>query len=238
MRSWALKPSTAQNRTPWHARQCGARVDAGGRLPAGSKDPRVFVRVHQWSRIMKTKSAYVRYSGALAVALLAFSFNLGTTNAVRADELVELTPATKPMVLNLSLSAAAESEAISACTAEVAAEFCECPVTVVQTAAEPSEAKDDTRAIEAAAEPAEVDAAPPGSEAAAEPEKPEAAVETISSEAAAEPVEAAATKTEPTLTIVAAAEQAADSDEVEYAGSLPNTGAAIIWYPEVEVSIP
>jgi chemotaxis protein histidine kinase CheA len=183
---------------------------------------------------MKTKSAYV-YSGALAVALLAFSFNLGTTNAVRADELVELTPATETMVLNVGLSA---SEAISACTAEVVAEFCECPVTVVQAAAEPSEAKDDTPVIEAAAEPAEVDAAPPGSEAAAEPEIPEAAVETIPSEAAAEPVEAAATETEPTLTTAAAAEPAADSDEVEHTGSLPNTGAAIIWYPEVEVSIP
>jgi hypothetical protein len=187
---------------------------------------------------MKTKSAYVRYSGALAVALLAFSFNLGTTNAVRADELVELTPATETMVRNVGLSAAAEMEAISACTAEVIAEFCECPVTVVQAAAEPSEAKDDTPVIEAAAEPAKVDAAPPGSEAAAEPEKPEAAVETIPSEAAAEPVEAAATETEPTLTTAAAAEPAADSDEVEHTGSLPNTGAAIVWYPEVEVSIP
>jgi hypothetical protein len=56
---------------------------------------------------MKTKSACVRYSGALVVALLAFSFNLGTTNAVRADKLVELTPATETMVLNVGLSAAA-----------------------------------------------------------------------------------------------------------------------------------
>src|SRR5262245_24749238 len=107
---------------------------------------------------MKTKSAYVRYSGALALALLAFSFNLGTTNGVRADELVELTPATETTVRNVGLSAAAESEAISACTAEVVAEFCECPVTVVQAAAEPREAKDDTPVIEAVTKPAEVDA--------------------------------------------------------------------------------
>jgi len=244
---------------------------------------------------MKTsvKSALVRHSGAVAVALLAFSFSFGGSHVVRAQDpevssLSELVfaPILKAVEgieqrlsnveATLGLFAASfNSEHLvtrQICIAdESGAQTCitkaqldsvlasmthaELPkpspvaVAIAETpVAEPTTEAAAEPAGEAIAEPASETAAAPAADPAAAPAaeptlEPTAEHATAPTEPTAERVETAAVEEPAPATITNTTtdeivENNAESQNLEQTGSLPEPGAALIWHPEVETSIP
>jgi hypothetical protein len=219
---------------------------------------------------MKTsvKSAVVRHSSALAVALLAFSFSLGSSDVVRAQDPEVSTPSLSELVFapfmkavevieqrlssveaTLGLFASSfNSEHIvtkKLCIADEAGEQ-----TCITKAQLDAVLTIMTHAETTPASPAVVEtaAAPVATEAAAEPAVAGSA-ETIVAEAVTEqpaanaeppaaPADSATVEETPATPPVEAVEAGSDQQDTEPTGSLPNSGAATIWYPEVEVSIP
>jgi hypothetical protein len=91
-------------------------------------------------------------------------------------------------------------------------------------APKPTEATVQAAAETPAAEPVIV------AEAAVEPE--------IAAQPSAEPVEAAVEEPVQTTNTEQQVEIAPESTEAEHTGSLPAPGAALIWYPDVETTLP
>jgi hypothetical protein len=221
---------------------------------------------------MKTsvKSALVRHSGALAVALLAFSFSLGSSDAVRAQDPEVSTPSLSELVFapfmkavegieqrlanlesTLGLFASSfNSEHIvtkKLCIADEAGEqtcITKAQLDAVLTIMTHAEATPASPAVVEAA------AAPTVTEAAAEPAVAGSAETTVAEAVTEEPAANAAEtpaapaesatieETAPATPPVEAVEAGTDQQDTEPTGSLPNSGAATIWYPEVETSIP
>jgi hypothetical protein len=203
---------------------------------------------------MKTsvESALVRHSGALAVALLAFSFSLGGSDAVRAQDPEVSTPSLSEMVFapimkavegieqrlsNIEATWGLFKASFSSdhmvtrqlCIAdESGAQTCitKAQLDVVLATMTHAEAPLPTEAaVQAAAETPAVEPVVVA-EAAAQPE--------TAGELSAEPVEIAA---EAIITTTEQIENAPEAIEADRTGSLPEPGAALIWYPDVETTI-
>jgi FtsZ-interacting cell division protein ZipA len=205
---------------------------------------------------MKTsvKSALVRHSGALAIALLAFSFS--GSHAVRAQDPEVSTPTLSEMVFAPIMKAVegieqrlsnieatwalfkvsfnsdhmvtrqlciADDSGAQTCITKAQLDIVLATMTHAE-APKPTEATVQAAAETPAAEPVIV------AEAAVEPE--------IAAQPSAEPVEAAVEEPVQTTNTEQQVEIAPESTEAEHTGSLPAPGAALIWYPDVETTLP
>jgi hypothetical protein len=202
---------------------------------------------------MKTsvKSALVRHSGALAIALLAFSFS--GSHTVRAQDPEVSTPSLSEMVFAPIMKAVEGIEQrLSNLEATwglfkvsfnsdhmVTQKLCIADESGAQTCI----TKAQLDIVLASLKPAETHAeAPLPTEALAQaPAETPAAEPAIEPEPAVEPTTVPAERAaveEPAPVIVAEVEATPESNDIEHTGSLPEPGAALIWYPEVETTLP
>jgi hypothetical protein len=207
---------------------------------------------------MSIKSAFAHRSGAFAVALLALSFSVGGSYVVRAEDPEVSISSLREMVVEPIMKAVSgleqrltnleEGLALFAASFSshqiITRELCVSDDSGAQTCI--SKAQLDTLIkVMAHADVKEVDvkepAVTPAEEATAIPaERAEINAETEIA-ATAEPVETVETlaATEPTESVNN--EQLAKEDqEIEATGSvtIPSSGAALVWYPNVEISSP
>jgi hypothetical protein len=205
---------------------------------------------------MKTSvtSALVRHSGALAIALLAFSFS--GSHAVRAQDPEVSTPSLSEMVFAPIMKAVEGIEQrlsnLEATWGLFKANFSSDHMVTQKLciADDSGEQTCITKAqldlVLASLKPAETHAEAPlpaaPAVAQAPAEMPAAAEPAIEPEPAAElatvPAEHAVTEDATTTVTTAEIEASPESNDVEHTGSLPEPGAALISYPEVETILP
>jgi hypothetical protein len=197
------------------------------------------------------KSVLVRHSGALAVAMLALSFSFGSSTVVRAEEPETLPSALREMVFVpimravqglehrlTSIEATVAAFADSITSRRIATrQLCLSDESGAQTCITKAQldAFLQSQVHAAAAEPSVV-----VSDASTAPQAEEGEIgDTAALEADAGEI----ATTTATIEIAAAAtpdENAQNDQEPTLTGSIPSLsqGAALVWYPEVEISTP